>query len=218
MNDRDRFAAAALTGLMTHSPPDQRYSDESLPRLYSMVSSAAYKIADAMLRERKKWPEASNGDAQNAHKAYVDLPTGDPNVVNRVPVTFENHDAAPEARIDDRECAAHVATAGTQEPFAWYGSAARTDGGSVVCLCMTDEEFGQEIYAPDTCEPRKVIPLYRHPQPPLTDAERKFLRTLHDAYQETANQTGSVNAAAQADSRKNAATLRGLLERLGGEL
>ena len=50
----------------------------------------------------------------------------------------------------------------------------------------------------------------------LTDAEREFLQALHDAYQEMANQTGYVNAKAQADSRKNAATIRGMLERLGG--
>jgi phosphoribosylformylglycinamidine (FGAM) synthase-like amidotransferase family enzyme len=47
----------------------------------------------------------------------------------------------------------------------------------------------------------------------LTDAEREFLQALRDAYQEMANQTGSVNAAVQADSRKNAAIIRGLLER-----
>ena len=47
----------------------------------------------------------------------------------------------------------------------------------------------------------------------LTDEEREFLRALRDAYQEMANQTGSVNAAVQADSRKNAAIIRGLLER-----
>jgi hypothetical protein len=39
------------------------------------------------------------------------------------------------------------------------------------------------------------------------------LQALRDAYQEMANQTGSVNAAVQADSRKNAAIIRGLLER-----
>jgi len=48
----------------------------------------------------------------------------------------------------------------------------------------------------------------------LTDAEREFLQALHNAYEESANQTGYVNAAAQADSRKNAAIIRGLLERL----
>lgn len=47
----------------------------------------------------------------------------------------------------------------------------------------------------------------------LTDAEREFLQALHNAYEESANQTGYVNAAAQADSRKNAAIIRGLLER-----
>lgn len=48
----------------------------------------------------------------------------------------------------------------------------------------------------------------------LTVAEREFLQALHNAYEESANQTGYVNAAAQADSRKNAAIIRGLLERL----
>jgi hypothetical protein len=47
----------------------------------------------------------------------------------------------------------------------------------------------------------------------LTDAEREFLQALRDAYQEMVNQTGSVNAAVQADSRKNAAIICGLLER-----
>jgi hypothetical protein len=58
-----------------------------------------------------------------------------------------------------------------------------------------------------------ALPLYRQPQPTLTDEEREFLQALRDAYQEMANQTGSVNAAVQADSRKNAAIIRGLLER-----
>jgi hypothetical protein len=58
-----------------------------------------------------------------------------------------------------------------------------------------------------------VVPLYREPKPTLTEQEREFLQALRDAYQEMANQTGSVNAAVQADSRKNAAIIRGLLER-----
>jgi len=60
----------------------------------------------------------------------------------------------------------------------------------------------------------EVVALYR--KATLTDAERVFLHALRNAYEESANQTGCVNAAAQADSRKNAATLRGLLKRLGG--
>ena len=48
----------------------------------------------------------------------------------------------------------------------------------------------------------------------LADAERVFLQNLRGAYEELANQTGYVNAAAQKEAREHAATLRGLLERL----
>lgn len=47
----------------------------------------------------------------------------------------------------------------------------------------------------------------------LSDAEREFLQNLRGAYEELAN----VNAAAQKEALEHAATLRGLLERLGGE-
>lgn len=47
----------------------------------------------------------------------------------------------------------------------------------------------------------------------LTDEEREFLQNLHGAYEELANQTGYVNAAAQKEAREHAVLLKGLLEK-----
>ena len=50
----------------------------------------------------------------------------------------------------------------------------------------------------------------------LTDAERTFLQNLRGAYEELANQTGYVNAAAQKEAREFADLLSGLLEKHKG--
>lgn len=47
----------------------------------------------------------------------------------------------------------------------------------------------------------------------LTDAEREFLQNLRGAYEELANQTGYVNAAAQKEAREHAVLLKSLLEK-----
>jgi hypothetical protein len=93
----------------------------------------------------------------------------------------------------------------SDEPSAW--AVMQPDSYSVFASRMLAEKM-QEL-----CAGGEIVPLYSHPQPTLTDEEREFLQALRDAYQEMANQTGSVNAAVQADSRKNAAIIRGLLER-----
>lgn len=72
MTDRDHFAAAALTGLLAQGD-DGSFSEESYAR-------AAYRWADAMLRER----ERTNHDAAPAARAseatrVVLLPPLDPN-------------------------------------------------------------------------------------------------------------------------------------------
>jgi hypothetical protein len=66
MNDRDTFAAAALTGLIANGD----YSVDATPLL-------AYRMADAMLRERGNHSEKPNGST--------------------------NHDAAPDARAESDE-------------------------------------------------------------------------------------------------------------------
>ena len=94
------------------------------------------------------------------------------------------------------------------EPVAW----AAMDGTKTIVGYHSCDRVKAEAWAREYGFP-EVAPLYLQPQPTLTDAEREFLQALHNAYEELANQTGYVNAAAQADSRKNAAIIRGLLAR-----
>jgi len=52
MNDRDHFAAAALTGLLACTPFDRAEKGKLF------VADLAYKLADAMLRERERVAES----------------------------------------------------------------------------------------------------------------------------------------------------------------
>ena len=83
ITDRDHFAAAALTGLLSQCAAEDREAAET--------AAAAMRYADAMLRERCR----VGGDCP-------------------VPDNAPNHDAAPAARGDARECTAPVTTGGTQ--------------------------------------------------------------------------------------------------------
>ena len=131
MNDRDHFAAAALTGLIANGD----YSVESTPSL-------AWRMADAMLRER-----ASTNSAE-------------------ISSTLTNHDAAPaaKAQVD----AAGISRQGTGDTFT------------------------------------------------LTDAEREAIEEAADTSDVAAEFYSGKDRTRADAAAKHAATLRGLLERLGG--
>lgn len=128
MNDRDHFAAAALTGLVGecgyHSPED--------------VAREAYALADAMLRER----ERTTLDPEPAGKA-----------------------AEPESSVPLGSGAALA----TQEPVGWVAFAA--DGSESSAVYSLYEQARAAADEWNWC----IAPLYRQPQPTLTDEERAAL-------------------------------------------
>lgn len=144
MTDRDHFAAAALTGLLSQGD-DGSFSEEWYAR-------AAYRWADFMLRERGNQP-------------------GKP-------------DSSPVAE-----------SATTAEPVAW----AVMDGSEFMEFCTDKEEAKCAAGFYGDCP---IVPLYRQPQPTLTDAEREAVADAADRY-----------AALAPESAETVATLRGLLDR-----
>ena len=157
MTDRDHFAAAALTGLL---------ANEGDGPVLSQQCEYAYRIADAMLRERERT------------------------------ATSTNHDAAPAAR------AGTPGTGDTREPVAW-GVCWSHD----VLDCEFVYEHRDNAKAVADERNGSIAPLYRQPQPTLTDAEREAICR--------ASQYLSQNDVFEGMA-EDAATLRGLLERLGG--
>jgi hypothetical protein len=106
-----------------------------------------------------------------------------------------NHDAAPAAR------AGTPGTGDTQEPVAWaVMDGTKTLVGYHSCSREKAEAWAREYGFPE------VVPLYR--QPTLTDAEREAVRYMIAA--------GKFGQRDEALTEEHAATLRGLLERLGG--
>ena len=131
----------------------------------------------------------------------------------------KNHDAAPAARASvdsvatqpttedgrertDKSPARPVdGTGDTQEPVAW---AAVTKTGRPLWL-----SFSREDAVGAAAGMAGVAPLFFHPQPTLTDAERKAVETARMIFAQGGEHFD------HASDRDRAATLRGLLERLG---
>ena len=97
-----------------------------------------------------------------------------------------------------------VASAGSvaDEPVAW---AALRDDGDIAWIGYTPDG------AADGAAGRRIIPLYRSPT--LTDEERQAVRTAAGCMGMWMMENG---VAEDESMRRSAATLRGLLERLGG--
>lgn len=94
------------------------------------------------------------------------------------------------------------------EPVAWMGRAARTDGGDFTVLRLDRKHAESDVREEaETCEPREIVPLYRHPQPTLTAAEREAI----EWFAEVRKPLSSF------DDGEYVFTLRKLFERLGGE-
>ncbi len=82
-----------------------------------------------------------------------------------------------------------LASAGSQ-PVAWGAVAS---DGSVVCMMRRRADVASYVV-----DGTPIVPLYRQPQPTLTDEERAALEWAEDA-----------------SNTKRAAAIRGLLKRLG---
>lgn len=109
-------------------------------------------------------------------------------------------------------------TAGQREPSATSrGCVAEPLAWAVVCGDAVDSTFtAREVAVEWACgliPPGHIVPLYRHP--PV--AESETTHTITDAEREAVEQAAiRVEALCQRGSQRMAATLRGLLERLGG--
>lgn len=209
---RDTFAAAALTGLLA-APTDKDRSSEYWARF-------SYEIADAMLRERDNHiADASKmvktpgepvppcfDPAWSKYQAWVAQNAA---IVKRAMDRAKtNHDAAPAARANAESVApqptagdrsgnptSHSGTGNTQEPVAW--ALQHENGDLRIGLYFEPDRAYEYAHAcGDT-----VVPLYRHPQPTLTDEEREAVEVAAVAY-------------AADHGERFAAILRKLLERL----
>ncbi len=191
MTMRDHFAAAALAGLLTSDDVGEESN-----AFGQAICQSAYLWAAAMLRER-------GNHIADAGK-MVETPT--------------THDAAPAAkartdadrgRTDKADSRPGKGTGDTTEPVAWEvflpgaGTYAihsfRWEAAAIAHALLSNEGT---IAA--------VCPLFRQPQPTLTDAERAALEAACNFYSHECETDGATD-----DDYQNAATLRGLLERLG---
>lgn len=272
MSDRDHFAAAALTGLLTSDDVGEESN-----ACGQAICQSAYLWADAMLRERCRaggdcpgQDNAQNHDAAPA--ATASLPTADHAVcrqcrgresgcgtgdtqeiaayarfvgqvmhwISEATSAYASacssdggrkimaqacsqcwdafdriaypthHDAAPAATADSPdERPLHAVSAGgnssaasrdggtgdTQEPVAW---GVMQPNGEFAVLAFNRQRAEDYATASD-----RIVPLYR--QHTLTDAQRAAVADAADRY-----------AALTPESCETAATLRGLLKRLGG--
>jgi hypothetical protein len=208
VTDRDQFAAAALTGLLSNIP---RYQLEPLTR-------QAWEIADAMLREsgrcqaRREFPAPSDAGRDSPGDGWRWVEPGKPvmegdeylssvsnvwcpsywrdaapyRTYRRRIKSHANHDAAPAARAPtdasplrpDQGVTVGMGTGDTQAPVAW-------------AVMLADGERIYDVYA--IAEEAKaideavtgnhgVVPLYRSPT--LTDEEREAIETAMNAYGE----------------------------------
>ena len=201
MTDRDTFAAAALTGLLAASDPNSWADD-----LWAAdICRSAYGWADEMLRQRGT---AVSNNCVTGNQPEIPCPVTEPMPKEkRAEVSDTNHDAAPatKARTDadsDRTDKAVLrpgeGTGNTPEPVAW---AVVYPNDAVAVIAFKRQDAEERAAASD-----RIVPLYRHPQPTLTDAEREAVEAaarIIDAYEDEMD--GFPSGAA--------ATLRGLLDR-----
>lgn len=227
MTDRDHFAAAALTGIIANEGEGPSLSN---------TCGYAYRIADAMLRERNGAVEGretvpiTNHDAVPAAKDQ--LPEGVRASVGGGSDRTDN--AAPRPAVvtgntsSGAACAPHadgrggiprcpdeppdvtqpdngLATSGrgrnTQYPAAWVAFAA--DGSESSAVYSLYEQARAAADEWNWC----VAPLYCHPHPTLTDAEREAIEKAIGRELDAEWYGGP--------EPDRVVVLRGLLERLG---
>lgn len=189
MNDRDTFAAAALTGLLSRSiAPEQAMSE---------YVRSAFDYADAMLREREKSRTGQTGDSAancperdrvteplKEKRAEVSSAPAFADKTRSWPVSYEktgekrvlydtNLDAAPEAKATKPDSGAadsaipDCGTGDTQEPVVW--AVLHKDHQYVSLLREMAE--ARKVYSD-----AEVVPLYRSPT--LTDEERRAIQFM----------------------------------------
>lgn len=149
---RDRFAAAALTGLI-HSQDLQ-----AGPLRRELACTMAYRWADAMLRERAK----TNHDAAPAARARTNAAGISRQGTGETPVT-ENMPKEKRAEVS------------VSEPVAW---AVCCPGDGDWSPCFFHEPHAQR-HASAIFGSKNIVPLYRSPT--LTDAEREAVEQAIDA-------------------------------------
>lgn len=224
---RDHFAAAALTGLM------QFTIDAARPGAYvkstAAIAADAYELADAMLRERNGAVESREtvqsgrpSGVSDAWAAAANQQLRERGYYGSSPRST-NHDAVPEARAEDElkepngsstgepggEPESTVRTGNTQEPVAW--GILRVGVGWRVIVNNAVQADSMCKHWNRVCDDvHEAAPLYRQPQPTLTDEEREAVEAAIDALVGIEDfSPGAVSADASA-----ATTLRKLLERL----
>lgn len=194
MTDRDHFAAAALAGLLASNPYDRAVT-------YAECADASYRMADAMLRERERVtdplpkekraevsaapvsrpPETRTSGVAHSQAWSCDLHRY---VTANEEQRMANHDAAPAAtactdadrdRSDKAAARPGEGTGDTREPVAWYGYAVRADGGFCKSLDFSQKDVEREL-AQNARTVIEIVPLYRQPQPTLTDEEREAVQ------------------------------------------
>jgi hypothetical protein len=226
MTDRDTFAAAALSGMLARPDID----DEPLE--YHFLCEAAYRWADAMLRERSR---SGHNDAETlpqhakcTERDRFAKPMQNEKSAEVLPRPYEicdekrsfsdtNHDAAPAelvARIrhvaDSLEAIARGEVDSPQPVIAAYAVYLNGEYDSSYGPDAIDEAL--EIAAECNGE---VVPLYRTPQPHATPGEGTLTAEEREAIEDAA---GICEEHAEeydgTDSSPTSATLRSLLERL----
>ena len=170
MTDRDTFAAAALTGLLAASDPNSWADD-----LWAAdICRSAYGWADEMLRQRGT---AVSNNCVTGNQPEIPCPVTEPMPKEkRAEVSDTNHDAAPatKARTDadtDRTDKAVLrpgeGTGDSTGPVAW---ALVYPNDEVAVIAFRRQDAAERASASD-----RIVPLYRQPQPTLTDAEREAI-------------------------------------------
>jgi hypothetical protein len=229
MTDRDHFAAAALTGLLS-----DKANQYPTALQWGHLLTHAYRWADAMLRER----ERTDHDAAPAAKARTNAAAGEPgggagtgnqtappcvetdgpsSAIAQPPASSDGSGEGRPldvARPDTKGEAAGGRGLNTQEPVAWAVRKQNPPIGESPVLCWYESEMRSVENSLPGCT---VIPLYRTPQTcqyvvgkttqhcsltpfALTDAER-------EAIEWAAKQLAYIRA------DDALATLRSLLER-----
>jgi hypothetical protein len=160
MNDRDRFAAVALTGLLLDGDETRCSADR--------IAECAYKLADAMLDERDKSAAKRCADwLRNGSSGYTDGIS--PEAESKTAPVHPAASHTPANRGDGGRPPDVTRGRNTQGPVAWAADIPGKFGAAPTVLFGYTEKLVKSIAAAggDLVQP---FPLYR--QPTITDAER----------------------------------------------
>jgi hypothetical protein len=117
----------------------------------------------------------------------------------------QEHRTMSENKSQDAKAMPPASSGSVSEPMAF----AVTQPDSYVVVHSLHSAFAMR----DMCGGGEIVPLYRKPQPTLTDAEREAVEQAAQWMVQLAKDRGEIHSAGYFVD--DAATLRGLLERLG---